>query len=376
MTSYSVSDIICVIETSNINVKYDQSFNYINETLRTYSHSIKMEIDNHITLWDRYKKIANPYEFINTSFDINTPPVCKYRPLSRSYFKMIEILNHYSFYFPTNMVSFHLAEGPGGFIEALSSYRRNENDTYHGMTLIDERNDTPKWKRNEIYLNIHKNIHLEYGKDKTGNLYNKDNLEHVYKTYKHSIDFVTGDGGFDYSIDYNKQEENSLNLIFAQILFAMCIQKKGGSFVLKMFDTFTSLSVELIFLLNYLYEDIYIIKPFTSRPANSEKYIVCLRFRMVKNIDEMIESFISNYNLEDNRITHILNLKIPLAFLDKVKDINAITGQCQIEHIQNVLSYMLDDTRKNNLENIKRSHLLKCTKWCKKHNLLIDAQLD
>ena len=371
MTSYSISDIICIIETNSIDIKYDEKMHYINETLRDYSHSIKREIDKQSKLWDKYKKYSNPYEFINTSFDNNTMPICNYKPLSRSYFKMIEILNHYSFAFPDTMTSFHLAEGPGGFIEALSNYRKNPTDTYYGMTLMEDKDDIPKWKKKEIYLNIHKNIQLEYGSDNTGNLYHKSNIKYVYDTYKHSIDFVTGDGGFDYSMDFNKQEENSLNLIFSQILVAMCIQKKGGSFVLKLFDTFSSLSVELIYLLNYLYEEIYIIKPLTSRPANSEKYIICLRFRMVKNIDGIIHKMLEHY-VEYKPITSVLKNEIPLIFLDKIRDINSITGQTQIEHIQNVLSYMLDENRKTNLENIKKSHLLKCIKWCKKHNLPIE----
>ena len=55
MTSYSVSDIICVIEANNINLNYDQSMSYINETLREYSHSIKMEISKQSKLWEKYK---------------------------------------------------------------------------------------------------------------------------------------------------------------------------------------------------------------------------------------------------------------------------------------------------------------------------------
>jgi len=133
------------------------------------------------------------------------------------------------------MVSFHLAEGPGGFIEALSNYRNNDKDIYYGMTLMAE--DIPKWKHGDIYLKLHKNIILEYGEDKTGNLYSKKNLESIYSAHKHSIDFVTGDGGIDFSNDFNKQEESSLNLIFAQIVFAMCIQKKRGVICIKNYLT-------------------------------------------------------------------------------------------------------------------------------------------
>ena len=303
MTSYIIGDLLYIIEDTDICIKYDQSLNYINNTLRKYCHKIKEEIDDNKNLWETNKKYSNSYEFINTSFDSNTLPVCTYKPLSRSFFKLIEILNHYSFYFPKEMNSFHLAEGPGGFIEALSYHRKNLKDKYIGMTLMDKSEDVPKWKKYENYLSIHKNIKLEYGKDNTGNLYHKENLLYIYEKYKHSMDFVTGDGGFDYSINFNKQEEDSLNLIYAQILFAIILQKKGGSFVLKLFDTFTSLSSEFIFLLNYLYEEIYIIKPLTSRPANSEKYIICIRFRMVSNIDKIIDKLMDNYeSLLTNKI--------------------------------------------------------------------------
>jgi len=147
MTSYSISDIIGIIQIRDIELNYDQSMVYINESLRQYSHDIKKEIDKHSKSWEKYKKYSNPYEFINTSFDNNTMPICSYKPLSRSYFKMIEILNHYSFSFPDTMRSFHLAEGPGGFIEALSNYRNNPKDVYYGMTLMEEKNDIPKWKK-------------------------------------------------------------------------------------------------------------------------------------------------------------------------------------------------------------------------------------
>ena len=41
-----------------------------------------------------------------------------------------------------SLKSFHLAEGPGGFIEATNYMRGNSNDLYYGMTLIDENNLT------------------------------------------------------------------------------------------------------------------------------------------------------------------------------------------------------------------------------------------
>ena len=47
----------------------------------------------------------------------------------------------------------------------------------------------------------------------------------------------------------------------------------------KIFDIFTQATIDLLYLLSLLYEKVYIIKPNTSRIANSEKYVVCKKFK-------------------------------------------------------------------------------------------------
>ena len=165
---------------------------------------------HNIKKWDFYKKMSNPFELINKYIKAKNLNLglANYNPISRAFFKFWEILFDFNLIDNSNtsMVYAALAEGPGGFIEALSYFRKNESDTYYGMTLMNNSNDVPKWKKNEIYLSIHKNIVLEYGKDKTGNLYSKENLLYIYDKYKHSMNFITGDGGFDYSLNFNYQE--------------------------------------------------------------------------------------------------------------------------------------------------------------------------
>jgi 23S rRNA U2552 (ribose-2'-O)-methylase RlmE/FtsJ len=373
MNSYNISDIIPIIP--DINIKLNGELVYINETLRDYTHKIKLEINPIIEQWDKNKKYLNPYEFINTNYDIITPYVCSYKPISRAFFKMIELLHNFNFNFNKNIISFHLAEGPGGFIEALQYIRNNENDRYYGMTLMEGNKEVPKWDKSSIYLNKHPNIIIEKGFDKTGNLYNIENLEYVYKHYKHSVDFITGDGGFDFSIDFNKQEENSLNLIICEVFYAMIIQKKGGSFILKMFDTFSSLSIEILYLLCYLYENVYITKPLPSRPANSERYIICNNFKMVHNLDSLIQNIFNKfYVIKTNQIVSILNTSISNCFIEKIKEVNAIFGQSQIENIMNIINYIKDTSHNEKQELYKKSYLNKCIKWCKKYNLPINDQ--
>ena len=45
--------------------------------------------------------------------------------------------------------SFHLAEGPGGFIEATAFIRNIPDDVYYGMTLMNKDGNIPGWKKAE-----------------------------------------------------------------------------------------------------------------------------------------------------------------------------------------------------------------------------------
>ena len=208
----------------------------INKSLFKYINIIKYQIDENPEKWDIIKKYTNPYEFIHTTIPSCKFAISKYVPISRSYFKMIEILK--TFYILEDLTNdpiqtFHLAEGPGGFIEALVNKRENSKDKYYGMTLQSNSENVPGWKKSKDFLKKHKNVILENGSDKRGDLYNSENLEYCYNKYKNSMNIITADGGFDFSVDFNKQEILSSRLIFSQVIFALLLQKKNGTFILK-----------------------------------------------------------------------------------------------------------------------------------------------
>ena len=52
-----------------------------------------------------------------------------------------------------------------------------------------------------------------------------------------------------------------------------------------------------------------------------------------------------------------------------MKEINSIFGQSQIENILSILTHIMDDSKHDKQEQIKKSYLGKCVKWCKKNNL-------
>jgi 23S rRNA U2552 (ribose-2'-O)-methylase RlmE/FtsJ len=215
-----------------------------------------------------------------------------------------------------SMQSFHLAEGPGGFIEAVCNKRSNVNDRYYGMTiLIDETDDNvPGWNKTSSFLEKRPNIQIEVGADGTGNILHIENFDYCVSKYASSMDLITADGGFDFSKDFNKQEISIMHLLWAQVCYAVCLQKCGGNFVLKIFDIFHSHTIDILYILAGFYSEVNVCKLQTSRIGNSEKYVVCKGFRFENNLEFLSiirESFVQIKDVGLEKWRPLLHSLIP-----------------------------------------------------------------
>lgn len=345
---------------------------YVSMTLNSYLNKVKRQIDENYDSWDYMKRYTNPYEFIHTIVPNTKVSVSKMKPLSRSFYKMVEIVNMFHLFSGLNdepINTFHLAEGPGGFIEATQHLRKNQDDKYYGMTLMDEDPNVPGWKKSNHFLETHKNVKIERGATGTGDLLEAENLKYCNDKYKNSMNIITADGGFDFSIDFNQQEILATNLLLAQVSFAISMQKVGGHFILKIFDIFTKTTCDLMYLLSSLYKHVYIVKPNTSRLANSEKYIVCKGFK--KYPDKLINNIIRNYDTlkTSEFISGILEENLDFFYLNKIEEYNAIFGQQQIENINATLNLISCKNKNEKLETLKKNNIQKCTQWCEKNNI-------
>lgn len=361
----------------------------ISTSLAYYLYDIKSKLTKYKKNWDTYKRYTNPYEYINSSLPNKSTCVSKYKPLSRSYFKMIELLTFFDIYSNIKTVNtstipiqtFHLAEGPGGFIEAIVNIRNNPNDKYIGMTIIDEMNDCiPSWKKSDFFLKKNTNVFIESAADATGNILSLNNFIYCKDKYKSSMDLITADGGFDFSMDFNKQEQHITKLLFGQVCYALCMQKYGGSFILKVFDCFMEHTIDILYILSAFYEKVYITKPHTSRYANSEKYIVCKNFLfytsndfypILKNTMETLLNIDTDSENSSVYIKRFLNesVRIPSYYISKLEEFNAIFGQQQIENIYQTITLIENKQKNDKIENIIKSNIQKCIHWCTKYNV-------
>jgi hypothetical protein len=94
----------------------------------------------------------------------------------------------------------------------------------------------------------------------------------------------------------NFQEQEAYLLLLSEIYCALKIQKKGGNFVIKFFETFTELTVKMIEILRRYYKGVFITKPLLSRISSSERYIVCIEYKGYTDNIEKLFNIIKDAN--------------------------------------------------------------------------------
>lgn len=350
---------------------------FINHSFYININEMKKVIHENQKNWYKYKIYTNPYEFIHTAFN-NNFTISRLNPVSRSFYKFIELnkdFNLLSQYNKKPINSLHIAEGPGGFIEALLYHRKSllYEDDITGITLISSEYGVPNWKSLKDKLKYYnKPVHLEYFPKSNGDLYEPENFEYTYMTYKHSKHLVTADGGFDFSSDYENQESNILRLLFTQFMYAVICQKKGGTFIMKIFDIFQQGTIELLFFINSFYDKVTVVKPKTSRYANSEKYIVCegFKYNYIKSYYKCFYNILVYLKRNNSMyLTRLLNINMSRIFVDRIQELNSIYGNIQMDVISKTIILFQQDNKEHVIDHYKKMHINKCIEWCKYYNI-------
>jgi len=238
--------------------------------------------------WELLKKMVNPYEIVYTHDNQDFhPSIAVIKPLSRSYFKMIEMLDVLGFYegIPKQTQKIrtaHIAEGPGGFIQAVADTVERHNKTLSlatAMTLKPVDGRVPGWRRAATFLQRNKQVKLHYGADTTGDIYLQENQASFIKAVAPGTALFTADGGFDFSVNYQIQEQRVFHLLICSALIGVQSLSVDGSLVIKLFDTYSDATQALVVLLSRHFKEWMIYKPCLSRPCNSERYFLGRGFR-------------------------------------------------------------------------------------------------
>jgi DNA-directed RNA polymerase II subunit RPB2 len=107
------------------------------------------------------------------------------------------------------------------------------------------------------------------------------NASHQRFAENDGANLYTSDVGKDI-VDPNKAEEETADINAGQIITGLLSLANGGHFVTKQFTFVTPFSRSLIAIVASLFEETYITKPKTSRPLNSEIYLVGKGFKGIE----------------------------------------------------------------------------------------------
>jgi len=319
-------------------------------------YKIKDDIDQYHKIFYKFIRLTNPFELVNSIEKRHS--VMAIKVISRAYFKLWEILAHFKkemgLLDKEKIVYGALAEGPGGFIQSVLEFREKfspemaRSDEVIGITLRNEEEPSTKWDKK--IGKMRDKLTISYGNSETGdgNLLNPENILEYAKQFSRKADIVTADGGFRVKYDLeNYKEQLHIQLFYNEIIAALKIQRKGGSFILKIYDIFTLPTIQLIYLLTLFYDQVYITKPVTSRPANSEKYIVSIGFngisdklldKLFKLSDKLFKDRIAGMQTKDVYYIHsFFDNEVPIDLFRSITDYNKSMIPYQIKYIHDTL---------------------------------------
>ena len=119
---------------------------------------------------------------------------------------------------------------------------------------------------------------------------------------------------------------------------------------MKIYESFTNLTLKIIYLLTSFYTESYIYKPYFSRSSSSEKYLICKNFKFdnkkVKNKIKVLENILNQINkLESTQhINDIFpKLVLPEEFVNHIKFINIQIANKQQITINNIIKYIKEN---------------------------------
>jgi len=371
-------------------------------TLHTPLHERLIALKNDIDrvaptgYWDDAKKLTNPYEYIFLSLQRRMPwSISAKQPLSRSYFKMIEIWDLIGL---TAVATSHSAEGPGGFLEAIQDRMMAVNGNVAipmiAMTLKSNERTVPGWRKSHNFLQSYPEVYITYGHDQTGNLYNLANQDaftyaaeaHLGKRVMQGMQGIqdpnnkgqacvyTADGGFDFSADFNGQENTVQRLLIAEALAGLTTLRIGGIMILKLFDMKYRTTLEFIWTLSSCFERTALVKPNTSRPANSERYWVGVGFRGAP--DWIIQLFRTMTATDAPHGWDHIFAEEPAYSPTWITQIQAFQEQVELHQfnkIQLTLSLIRTPTREL-IHDLLRHNMHNSREWCQRHRIPLNIR--
>lgn len=197
--------------------------------------------------------------------------------VNRAYHKMHEIA--LSCALPRTRRSAHLCEAPGGFVQCVADVLATPEWEWIAVTLDAE--DAPRPSATLLPYDRGRFVY----RDVRG-----DDVEGCARAVGR-VDLVTADGAV--AMDHDDLEAAHAPLLEAEARVALLCLEQGGTLVVKAFECLEPVTRIVVAWISSHFERTCVIKPHSSRPTNSERYLVFRGFLGDGGVARAIDCFTS-----------------------------------------------------------------------------------
>ena len=341
------SPIFEIKEKSNI-LKYDNNIKssiYIrNEQINLGNNSFLIQSKLKLKLLDDERIKKNKIYLIINNFNDTIPDyendLQKYSmkyfntdiKLTYSFYEYWEIISIFNIMDKDN-ISIDINDNTNDFTKALIFYKnkfnKSDNDIFRIIT-------------NKEFKDIKDKRYFEYNiKENFDNFEfrNIDDIMNIISKYKKKINILNCN-------NYNKllinKEQHYYKTFIGFILLSLNILKNNGSFICKIYDIYTDVTVKIISILSNFYENVYIYKPYTTYKFTPDKYIICKKLKIDSTFEKnrnKIETLFKNIK-KDYVYDIFTEFNISPELFNNIKKINIYYSNNEFVENNKIITYI------------------------------------
>jgi 23S rRNA U2552 (ribose-2'-O)-methylase RlmE/FtsJ len=194
-------------------------------------------------------------------------------------------------------------------------------------------------------------------------------LETKYKTslaksMKKDMDVII------FNNDIKTEDENFIEQAFYLEFVNQAIEilknlSDGGNAIIKFYDSFTIVTIKLLYILSSFFEDAMIYKPFVSRQSDTDRFLILTNFKN-KNTDKIIKAFeniIKSKKEKENLVDIIPDIIISREFMNAISFINKKLVNNQQIMINEIIKYIKENNYFGDKYHIFRDRQIESSKW-------------
>ena len=362
--------------------KFKLGYHYYTKQVREKMHLDEFKKRDFFLITSKFESIIPDYKegldnIISRKFNSKV--------LTRDFYKLWEMLVYFDLLNEKEVKTLSLSDN-GGFLQCIYEFRNyyynSKKDTYCYQTKNDK--EISECLKGNIKNNKIKQVSMvsEENLNISDLLLTKNAVNKFIKDNNLSnIEFITSNGtnnNFN-----NNLESNMYNYLVGQILTVINIQKLNGSYILRIEDCFTDVTLKLLNIIGSCYKEVYICKPLFSRSFNNERYLICKNFNLnesnKKKIINKLEVLLDDINeLYKNNIylfDFATSFKYDLNLENLFSEINSELTALEHLNINKIIEYKNGKNYFGDQYHKFRDHQIEANKWWESNFIKDDKKL-